>query len=128
MDAYGGRFESLYVVLHPFVRVPDQLAWKRTKQYPSDAQIARLGTKCAWAEVAGQTGLHTCAKLNQALLTSIGSLDAEFGDVPASEALRSFLESESIWMPEEGRFEPLPQMDFLDAFEAAGQEEPIFVP
>ena len=49
-------------------------------------------------------------------------------DYTASGALKSFLESESIWMPGEGRFEPLLQMDFLDAFEAAGRGELIFVP
>ncbi len=128
VDAYDGRFESVYVILHPFVRVPDPLAWKATKHYPNDEQIVRLGAKCPWAYVAAGTGLRICAKLNQALLTSIGSIKEEFCDYPASDALTSFLESESIWVPGEGRFEPLLQMDFLDAFEAGGQEEPIFVP
>ena len=73
-----------------------------------------------WAEVAHATGLGTCAKVNQALLTSIGSIDEDLRDYAASGALKSFLESESVWMPGEGRFEPLLQMDFLDAFEAAG--------
>jgi hypothetical protein len=128
MDAYGGRFESLYVILHPFVSVPDHLAWKVTKQYPGDEQIANLGAKWPWADVSAQTGLPNCAKLNQALLTSIGAISEELRDYPARDTLRSFLESGSIWMPGEGRFEPLLQMDFLDAFEAAGQQELIFVP
>jgi len=33
-EAYGGCFESVFVVLHPFVSVPEQLAWRATKQYP----------------------------------------------------------------------------------------------
>ncbi len=127
-DAYGGRFESVYVILHPFVSVPDHLAWKATKQFPSDDQITSFGTKCSWAHVAAQTGLRTCSKVNQALLTSIGAIGEELRDYPASDALRSFLESGAIWMPGEGRFEPLLQMDFLDVFEAASQEELIFVP
>lgn len=128
MDAYGGRFESLYVILHPFVSVPDDLAWKATKQYPGDEQIATLGTRIPWSHVATQTGLHDCAKLNQALLTSIGAIGEELRDYPARDSLQKFLESESIWMPEEGRFEPLLQMNFLDAFEAARRQELIFVP
>jgi hypothetical protein len=128
MEAYGGAFESAYVILHPFVRVPDELAWKATKQYPSDEQILSAGTKCAWAQIAKKTGLGIVAKLNQALLTSIGSVDENLGDYAASGALKNFLESESVWMPDEGRFEPLLQMDFLDAFEAAGRGELIFVP
>jgi len=128
LEAYGGAFESVYVALHPFVGVPDELAWKTTKQYPSDEQILSAGRKCAWAQVASKTGLGTCAKLNQALLTSIGSIGEDLCDDAASGALKTFLESESIWMPGEGRFEPLLQRDILNAFEAAGCGELIFVP
>jgi hypothetical protein len=128
MDAYGGRFESVYVILHPFVIVPDNLAWKATKQYPRDEQILSLGAKSPWSHVAAQTGLRTCSKLNQALLTSTRSIAPELCDFPAGNALQSFLRTQSVWMPGEGRFEPLLQMDFLHAFEAAGQEELVFAP
>ena len=128
MEAYGGVYESVYVILHPFVIVPEELAWKATRQYPSDEQILSAGAKIEWANVASKTGLGTCAKLNQALLTSIGSIGEDLRDYAASGALKSFLESEPVWMPGEGRFEPLLQMDFLDAFEAAGRGEMIFVP
>jgi len=128
MEAYGGVFESVYVVLHPFVSVPEELAWTATKQYPSDEQILSVGSKYTWAYVASKTGLGTCAKLNQALLTSIGSINEDLRDHASSGALKSFLELESVWMPGEGRFEPLLQMDFLSAFEAAGRGELIHVP
>lgn len=128
MEAYGGAYESVYVILHPFVSVPEELSWKATKQYPSDEQILSVGAKYTWAEVSSKTGLGTCARVNQALLTSIGSIDEDLRDYAASGALKGFLESESVWMPGEGRFEPLLQMDFLDAFEAAGRGEVIFVP
>ena len=128
MEAYGGRFESVYVMLHPFVSVPEDLAWKVTQQYPSDEQILSAGAKCTWAQVSAETGLGTCARLNQAMLTTIRSIDEALSDYAASKTLTSFLESGSVWMPTEGRFEPLLQGDFLDAFEAAGQEELIFVP
>jgi hypothetical protein len=128
MDAYGGRFESVYIILHPFVSVPEHLAWKTTKQYPDDDQILTFGEKFPWSYVAAQTGLRDCAKLNQALLTSIGAIGEELRDYPARDTLQRFLESEPIWMPEEGRFEPLLQMDFLDAFKSSGRQELIFVP
>ncbi|HXR38519.1 MAG TPA: DUF2711 family protein [Terracidiphilus sp.] len=128
MEAYGAGFESVYVILHPFVSVPDDLGWKATKAYPSDEQIASLGGKCTWAQVAAETGLRTCSKVNQALLTSIRSIGEELCDYPASSALRTFLEAGSRWMPGEGRFEPLLQLDFLDVFEATGQRELVFVP
>jgi hypothetical protein len=127
-EAYGGRFESVFVVLHPVVSVPERLAWKATKQYPTDEQILSVGTKRTWASVAAQTRLPTCAKLNQALLTSIRSITDELCDFSACTALQGFATSGSTWMPVEGRFEPLLQRDFLDAFELAGHQKLAFVP
>jgi len=128
VEAYGGRFESVFVVLHPFVSVPEELAWNAVKSYPSDEQIVARGAKYTWGEVAVHTGLRSCARLNQALLTSIGAVHEDLCDFKASEALSGFLESEPVWMPSEGRFEPLLQADYLSAFEAAKQDELVFVP
>jgi hypothetical protein len=128
VEAYGGFFECVFVVLHPFVRVPAELAWSATHRYPSDAEIAARGEKIAWTEVAAATGLKSCARVNQALLTSIGSLTDHLADPSGRDELKHFLESQPIWMPTEGRFEPLLQPDFLHAFAAAGAEQLIFVP
>jgi hypothetical protein len=116
VEAYGGLFESVFIVLHPFVRVPDSLAWSATHQYPSDAQILTVGSKVPWAEVAAPTGLANCARIHQALLTSIGSLSDHLADPDGRDALKAFLESQPVWMPVEGRFEPLLQADFLQTF------------
>jgi hypothetical protein len=126
-EAYGGHYEALYVLLHPFIRVPDALSWRATQQYPTDAQIQAYGAKCTWTEVAAESGLAHCARLNQALLTSIGSLTDERDDASA-RTLQQFLESSPLWMPTEGRFEPLLHADFLAAFAAAGHSELIHVP
>jgi hypothetical protein len=116
------------VMLHPFVRVPRELTWMAVPSYPDDGQILSVGQKCAWAEVYTQTGLNNCAKLNQILLASIGSIAEELIDFEAREVLQSFLESEPVWMPTEGRFEPMLQMDLLAAFDAASHTNLIFVP
>jgi hypothetical protein len=128
LEAYAGLFESVFVVLHPFVRVPSSLAWSVARQYPGDAQIRAQGAKVPWTDVAAQTGLANCARVHQALLTSIGSLSDHLADPAGRDALKSFLESQPIWMPVEGRFEPLLQSDLLHAFVAAQAEELIFVP
>jgi hypothetical protein len=99
VEAYGGLFESVFVVLHPFVHVPESLSWSVTRAYPGDAQIAALGSKCTWSEVAAQVKLNSCAQMNQALLTLIGSLVDPMADPAGCERLQSFLESEPVWMP-----------------------------
>ena len=128
LEAYDSRFESAFVILHPFVRVPHLLAWKTVQNYPGDQQILAEGQKCAWAEVYEQTGLNSCAKLNQALLASIGSLAADLADFEGCRILQQYLEAQPVWMPSEGRFEPLLQMDLLAAFESAGCGKLIYVP
>ena len=127
-EAYCGRFECAFIVLHPFIQVPGHLAWNTVQHYPDDEAIVAQGTKVPWAEVAARTGLQTCARINQALLTAIGSLDAHFADPSGREALQDFLQAHPVWMPVEGRFEPLLQQDFLAAFALAEFDELIFVP
>jgi len=128
LEAYDGRFEAALILLHPFIHVPDPLAWSTTRQYPSDADILAQGTKQTWSEIALHTGLASCARVNQALLTSIGSLPGHLADPSASGALQSLLQSQPIWIPVEGRFEPLLRADFLRAFALARVPELIYAP
>ena len=128
LDAYGTRFESAFVMLHPFVRVPSELAWNSAARYPDDIQIQSKGRKFTWGEVYTQTGLNSCAKLNLGLLASIGSIADELIDHEARSLLQNYLESEPVWMPTEGRFEPLLRMDLIAAFEAVQCDRLIFVP
>lgn len=128
LEAYNGRFESAFVVLHPFIRMPDASSWRATRQYPDDVEILSYGAKYPWAEVSTQTKIGACARLNQALLTSIGSLADHLCDNDARDNLHKFLQSGSIWMPVEGRFEPLLRADILHPFAAAGHSQLIYVP
>jgi hypothetical protein len=128
VEAYESRFEAAFVVLHPFVRVPHDLAWSAGRKYPSDAEIAEQGSKCAWMEVSAATGLGSCARISQALLTAIGSLPDHLADPFGRDRMQHYLQAEPVWMPTEGSFEMLLQPDFLYAFEAAGANELIFVP
>ena len=128
VEAYSGRFESAFILLHPFVHVPPFLSWSATGQYPNDAQIIAQATKYTWAQVSAQSGLASCARINQALLTSIGSLADHLADPDASGTLQKFLENHPVWMPTEGRFEPLLQSNILQVFSDAGADELTLVP
>ncbi|MBS1805415.1 MAG: DUF2711 family protein [Acidobacteria bacterium] len=128
VEAYDHRFEAVFIILHPFISVPQQLAWKVTRKYPPDSDIIAVGTASPWANVGRQTGLNSCARLNQALLTAGGSLTAELADHDGKEALLALLQSQSLWMPAQGRFEPLIQRDLLRVFSSSGYEHVIHVP
>lgn len=128
IEAYNGRFESVFILLHPFVRVPQSLSWSAARTYPSDADIAACATGCRWSEVASHTGISSCARINHALLTSIGALDTHLADLSGRDKLQAFLQSNPVWMPVEGRFEPLLQPDLLHAFTVAAANELTFIP
>lgn len=128
VEAYGGAFESVYVIFHPFIRVPNALAWKATRRYPTDDEIVTCAAKYSWGEVVAHNGLRSFAHLNQALLTSCGSLVDYLCDYAAQKALQGFLQSESVWMPNAGRFEPLLQSDILRIFDLPGFNQLLFVP
>lgn len=128
VEAYGGRFEAVFILLHPFIEVPEQFAWRVTRRYPADVEIASQGSRYAWTEVGRQTGLTSCARLNLALLTASGSVTGDLADPTAQNLLQHFLQSQPVWMPTEGRFEPLLHADLLHVFEAAGCAELVHVP
>lgn len=128
IDAYGGRFESVFVILHPFIRMPDELSWRAARRYPTGEQILCFGSKVAWMEVASETGLSNCAHVNQALLTATGAVAEHLCDPAGCDALESYVKNRSTWMPAAGMFEPLLYNDFLAAFEEGGAMELIFVP
>jgi hypothetical protein len=128
LEAWGSRFESVYVILHPFIRMPREFSWEATRHYPADDQILTHGVRCPWSDVAAQTGMGACARLNQALLTSIGAVADYLCDYPARDRLQGFLESSSVWMPVEGRFEPLLYASLLHAFNESGHKHPVYVP
>jgi hypothetical protein len=66
--------------------------------------------------------------MNLALLTSTGGIAGDLADPSGRYLLRLFLEKQPVWMPVEGRFEPLLQPDFLQIFRETGAEEIVFVP
>lgn len=128
LEAYDKAFESTYILLHPFVRVPEALSWRACRQYPTDTQIFAHGAKCRWAEVARAAGIRNGAQMSQALLTTIGAIDPFLADPAARDALAGYLQTNLVWMPTEGRFEPLLHADLLAPFAAAGFSEIVHVP
>ena len=103
---YDAAFEAVYILLHPFVGIPDELA-PLIERYPDDEQIVTVGSKCSWAVIGERLGFSSYPKLNQALLTSNRAIVEELCDFEASASLTSFLEANPIWMPANGCFDPL---------------------
>ena len=125
LDAYARRFESVFIILHPFIKLPTEMA--NNNDLPFEQMVAHA-QPCPWAYVAKETGLGSLAKVNHALLTLYGSLKEEFCDLSASETLESFLKRESFWEPRNGGFDALISSEFSEIFRSSGTDEVIYVP
>ena len=75
VEAHNRRFEAVFVILHPFIRLPEQLAWSVTRRYPTDSEIVAEGSACTWTEVgaanrtefvrASQSGVDDSDRITQ---------------------------------------------------------------
>jgi hypothetical protein len=125
--AYGGIFECAFVLLHPFTDVTED-------DCPPQGQHSNInppmssGVYQTWASVNTGIGFQDYAKLNQALLTLIRAIRAEFCDFAACEKLESFLKLNAIWEPRKGSFDFLVLRPLLSAFECEGIKELIYIP
>lgn len=127
MAAFNGRFECLFVTLHPFVGVPGALQPGRA-DYPEDVEIVAQAQKVSWSTVASGSGLGTVSRVNHALLTRIGALNPQFQDSDGAALLGAWLKAHAVWEPGEGDFEALLQADILAAFHGAGASQVISIP
>jgi len=74
MDAFNHQFESLYVILHPFIGVPNH-PLESNQKYPSDDQILKPRSKMLVVPRRyANRAFPPAPSLNQALLTSRRSI------------------------------------------------------
>ena len=124
LAAYGGQFECVYVLLHPFRAALEESADLEAVAH----KVNHSAAEQTWAFVTAHTHLKTYPRLNQALLTSIRALREEFCDFPASAELELFLKERALWEPTNGSFESAVINPLLSAFISEGMEELIFIP
>ena len=117
---YEGHYECCFVLLHPFIGLPRE-ATARVDDYPRAELVRSAGFKVPWSEVATSTGIGSCARLNNALLTSIGAITTRCQDRGAAATLGEWIEKQPVWAPSEGVFEELLEVDILWAFRHAGE-------
>lgn len=123
LSAYGGKFESAFVILHPFIELPVEMAANNDLPFE---QMMTHAQKRSWAYAAEKTGLGSVVKVNHALLTLYRSLKEEYCDSSASEVLESFLKAHSVWEPCKGRFDAFLSHELSEIFRLAGTDEIIW--
>ena len=123
LDFYQGQFDSVFVLLHPFIRcesLDPQLFYPET--YPNKTEILANCASLNWKEVMDRTGLQDINAVDIGLRTGIAGLKEEFGNEEFAAAIESFEASYPVVRPSEGKIPELLQNTFYEALQCTGEE------
>lgn len=90
-----------------------------------DGAAKRYGRRIDWRTICQHADFTDHCELDQALRTSIGGLRRDLADAAKSDRLASYCSRHRIFSPNEGRFEPIMQIDLATAFRRAGNDSVI---
>lgn len=105
---YEGQFESVYVLLHPFLK-PTKLAIDlfNPSTWPNKHEIINGCVPVTWAEILKLSGLQSLSNIDVGLRTSIGGLSKDFANSDFAEKLNDVADEHKIIHPTEGDIPPL---------------------
>jgi Protein of unknown function (DUF2711) len=108
LDYYTGVFESVYVLLHPFIR-PVSLNPElfEPSTYPDRSTIAENCEPVRWSDVLALSDFTSIREIDVGLRTQIGALRAEVSSPEFAGRLAALFESHQIVPPDEGHFSDL---------------------
>lgn len=120
---YEGTFDSVYVLLHPFIRpiaISKELFNPST--YPERTSIVEGCKAVCWSEILDCLGLPSLAAVDVGLRTQIGGLKASVANDKFASAIDSLYDIHGVVPPDEGRFSDLLHDLVLQGFQNAGYQ------
>ena len=123
LEYYEGYFESVYVLLHPFLRSSKiNLKERAYKTWPRKHEIISKCEAVTWSEVMNLSGLNTISEIDIGLRTSIQGLTEEFSNKDYSARIESLLESNGISQDSEGDLQAFLEDKIIKAIKSLGHE------
>ena len=96
LDFYKGYYDSIYIILHPFIRIthPDKIdferIWPSKQSWPTKAEILKFTEKISWAEILKQSDIKDINQLDIALRSSILGLSKKYENKVDANYLSEF--------------------------------------
>jgi Protein of unknown function (DUF2711) len=120
-DYYNGQFETVYVLLHPFIK-SDMIDWDKitAKTYPSKNEMIEKCTPVAWQEILKITPFKNISEIDVGLRSWIHGIkkhNENFVDY-----LHKLYDEEHIVTPSEGDLPPLIENRLYAAIKKLGYE------
>ena len=123
LDFYSGQFESVFVLLHPFIRaesIDKELFY--ASSYPSKTEILEHCSPVSWGEIVSLTDLPDINAVDVGLRTGIGGLKSEYANKEFSASIDRLEETTNIVRPDEGEIPALLQNRVFTALQKIGQD------
>ena len=123
LEFYSGQFESVYVLLHPFIRatsIKTERFYPET--YPSKTEILAHCLSVEWREIVKLSELANINEIDIGLRTGILGLKDEFENTEYANSITRLEESSNIIRPCEGDIPELLQNQLFEVFQQIGQE------
>ncbi|MCU0891494.1 MAG: DUF2711 family protein [Sandarakinorhabdus sp.] len=98
---------------------------KETDQEGVDGLAKRLGRRITWQTMCETVEIADHCELDRALRTNIHGLRHDLSNTASAERLISYCTEHEIFLPNEGRFEPLIQSSLATLFRQAGLQSII---
>jgi Protein of unknown function (DUF2711) len=123
LSYYDGQFDSVYVLLNPFIR-PLSLPMERfcPEKWPSKQELIDGAEPIPWDTVLKLTDLQTLDEIDIGLRTSIGGLNEKYADVKLAETLSQLTEKRGVVHPSEGDVSPFIENKLYESLQLLGHE------
>ena len=123
LEYYRGQFESVYIVLHPFL-LPKSIDMERfcPDNWPSKHEIIEGCEAVSWAKVLELTNLNKLSEIDIGLRTSDGGLHEHLENKAFAEILYKLTDEKNIIHAQEGVLPPLLENRIYEAVKALGQD------
>jgi hypothetical protein len=118
---YKGYFESVFVVLHPFIRpISIEISRFYPGSYPEKAELIATCEDMAWGEVISTGEFKSFAEIDIALRTRIHGLTDKYADKELAKRAENLSDRLGIVPPEAGDIPPLLENRFFEAAQRLG--------
>ena len=120
---YRGFFDTVYIVLHPFLRVLDNAKISFSgEDWPKKDDIARYTEAVSWKEFQEHSKLPALSAIDIALRTSIGGLNKKYANHLYANRMEETCKQHNLIPPNEGAFAELLIDPMMGALKQLGHE------
>jgi hypothetical protein len=125
IEFYEKYFDTVYIILHPFLKVIDKTKIDFDEEYPDKNKISNYCELMTWKDFLILSDIENIETLDIALRNSIGGLNKIFQNKISLKKLNETSEKHEIYHPNAGMFEYISIKSICESFVLLGFDKLI---